>query len=188
MQATGRAIGSHGLAGLTLAAVAGQAGLSPATLVQRFGSKRALLLAFAAQAADAVRGPFRRARQAHTSPLVALHTALAELVSAVRTPTELANNLGFVQLDLTDPAFRQHAGEHLGRMHAEIADLLADAVAAGELAGNVEPARLARSVQVAYNGVLLVWAITAQGPLADALHAEIDQLLRPYRPRDQQGM
>jgi len=40
-------MGELGPAKLTLARVAKAAGLSPATLVQRFGSKRALLLALA---------------------------------------------------------------------------------------------------------------------------------------------
>ncbi|MGP4100532.1 helix-turn-helix domain-containing protein, partial [Nonomuraea sp. KM90] len=70
--ATARAIGRHGPQGLTLAAVAQEAGLSPATLVQRFGSKRGLLLAFAAHAARTAGEPFERARQEHGSPLAAL--------------------------------------------------------------------------------------------------------------------
>ncbi|HXA62933.1 MAG TPA: helix-turn-helix domain-containing protein [Streptosporangiaceae bacterium] len=41
-RATAEVIGRAGLAGLTLAAVAREAGLSAATLVQRFGSKRGL--------------------------------------------------------------------------------------------------------------------------------------------------
>ena len=46
-----RAIARLGPAKLTLADVAAEAGLSAAALVQRFGSKRALLLATAADAA-----------------------------------------------------------------------------------------------------------------------------------------
>lgn len=182
MRATGRAIGRHGPARVTLAAVAEEAGLAPATLVQRFGSKRGLLLAFAAQAAHGVQGLFRRAREAHGSPLAALHTALGDLASGVQTPSELANNLGFLQLDLADPGFREHAASHLRRMRDEVAALLADAVTAGELADGVDTARLARAVQVTYNGTLIVWAVTDDGPLAATLRADLDQLLRPYQP------
>ena len=47
LAATARVIGDLGPAKLTLARVASEVGLAPATLVQRFGSKRGLLLALA---------------------------------------------------------------------------------------------------------------------------------------------
>jgi AcrR family transcriptional regulator len=181
LRAAGRAIAQHGPGGLTLAAVASEAGLAPATLVQRFGSKRGLLLAVAKQAGEGTGELFQRARDKHKSPLDALYTALGELAASVRTPRELANSMGFLQLDLTDPEFHQHAAGQARRTHAEIAALLADAVTARELAGDVDPARLARSVQVTYNGVLILWAVLGDGDLVDVLRADIDQLLLAYR-------
>ncbi|WP_449061085.1 TetR family transcriptional regulator [Planomonospora algeriensis] len=182
MRATGRAITAHGPAGLTLAAVAAEAGLSPAALVQRFGSKRGLLLAFAAWAAAGAGEVFLRARQRHDSPLEALHGALTELASGLRTPEEVANGLAFLQLDLTDPEFREHAADQARRVREEITGLLADAVAARLLAEDTDPVRLARAVQVAYNGALILWAVTGGEDLADALRADIDHLLQPHRP------
>ncbi|MCF6475997.1 TetR/AcrR family transcriptional regulator [Nonomuraea sp. MG754425] len=180
LAATARAIGRHGPQGLTLAAVAGQAGLSPATLVQRFGSKRGLLLAFAAHAAHTAAEPFERARREHGSPLAALRAALIGRSEGVAIPEEPAGSLGFLQFDLTDPDFRAHAAEHARRTRDQIAALLADAAAAGELAAGSEPAPLARAVQVACNGALILWALTGDGPLPDAMAAALDQTLRPY--------
>jgi AcrR family transcriptional regulator len=180
--ATARALGRLGPGRLTLNAVAAEAGLSPATLVQRFGSKRGLLLAFAQRAEHGARRPFERARRDHASPLEALHATMAALASDVGTPEELANNLGFLQLDLTDPEFRDHARTYTRVMREEISALLADAVTAGELAADTDPARLARSVQVAYNGTLIVWALDGEGTLPGALRAGLDDLLAPHRP------
>ncbi|MFG1703055.1 TetR/AcrR family transcriptional regulator [Nonomuraea sp. M3C6] len=181
LQATARAIGRHGTQGLTLAAVAQEAGLSPATLVQRFGSKRGLLLALAGHSTQTVRLPFQRARLEHRSPIEALRAAVVNLSEGASTPEELANSLGFLQLDLTDPEFRAHAAAHARRTRDEIAALLAEAVAAGELAGGTEVGRLARAVQVTYNGVLILWALTGEGALADAMRDALDETLRPYR-------
>ncbi|PZG15259.1 TetR/AcrR family transcriptional regulator [Nonomuraea aridisoli] len=180
LRATARAIEHHGPQGLTLAAVAREAGLAPATLVQRFGSKRGLLLAFAAHATEVAGLPFQRARKEHGSPLEALRAALAGLAEGVAGPRELAGSLGFLQLDLTDPEFREHAAEHARRTRDEIAGLLADAVTAGELRGTADLGPLARAVQVAYNGTLIVWALTGEGPLAEAMRESVDQALRPY--------
>ncbi|MFC4120873.1 TetR/AcrR family transcriptional regulator [Nonomuraea zeae] len=180
LQATARAIGRYGPQGVTLAAVAQEAGLSPATLVQRFGSKRGLLLAFAAHATETVRLPFQRAREDHGSPLEALRAAVVDLAAGVSTPEELAGSLGFLQLDLTDAEFRRHAAEHALRTRDEIAALLAEAVAAGELAETAEVDRLAHAVQVTYNGALILWALTGSLPLAAAMRDALDQTLRPY--------
>ncbi|GAA2593022.1 TetR/AcrR family transcriptional regulator [Actinomadura fulvescens] len=179
--ATARALGRLGPGRLTLNAVAAEAGLSPATLVQRFGSKRGLLLAFAQRAAQGARRPFEQARGDHASPLDALHAALAALAAGVATPERLADSLGFLQLDLTDPEFRAHAQTHARVMREEISALLSDAVTAGELAAATVPARLARSVQAAYNGTLIVWALDGDGPLPAALRAALDDLLAPHR-------
>ncbi|NRQ38127.1 TetR/AcrR family transcriptional regulator [Nonomuraea sp. NN258] len=181
LKATALAIDRHGVGRLTLAAVAEQAGLAPATLVQRFGSKRGLLLALARQSAPVARAPFERAGAAHDSPLAALHAALDTLAAGVRTPESLANNLSFLQLDLTDPEFREPAARHARVVHEEITALLAAAVAAGELAAGTDVDGLARSVHVAYNGVLLLWALTGDGTLSAALRADVDRLLEPYR-------
>ena len=51
LRAAAEVIGRTGPARFTLAAVASEIGLVPATLVQRFGSKRGLLLALARQSA-----------------------------------------------------------------------------------------------------------------------------------------
>ncbi|MBF8187039.1 TetR/AcrR family transcriptional regulator [Nonomuraea sp. K274] len=184
LRATGRAIACHGPEGLTLAAVAREAGLSPATLVQRFGSKRGLLLAYAGHAAETVHLPFEQAREHHRSPLDGLRAALVALSAGVSTPEELAGSLGFLRLDLTDPDFRAYAAGHARRTRDEIAGLLTEAVAAGELTGDVEVPRLARAVQVTYNGTLILWALTGDGPLAAAMRAAVDEALRPYLPRD----
>ncbi|MEV0623418.1 helix-turn-helix domain-containing protein [Nonomuraea sp. NPDC050404] len=180
LAATARAIERHGPQGLTLAAVAGQAGLSPATLVQRFGSKRGLLLAFARHSAETAGLPFERAREEYGSPLAALRAALVRLSEGVATPEELAGSLSFLQLDLADPDFRAHAADHALRTRDQIAALLTEAVAAGELAAEAEIAPLARAVQVSYNGTLILWALTGEGLLPAAMRDSLDQTLRPY--------
>src|SRR6185295_8814414 len=72
---------------LTLGDVAREAGVSPATLLQRFGSKRGLLLAFAAAGSSDVGAEFDAIRAQHPSPLVALH-ALARCIAAMADTPE----------------------------------------------------------------------------------------------------
>lgn len=179
LAATGRAIARYGLPKLTLATVAREADLSPATLVQRFGSKRGLLLAFAEQAPPGASAPFQRARRGRGSPLAALRAAIATFASAA-SRGELANHLTFLHMDLTDPEFLGHARRHAEVMRTEITTLLAEAVTAGELDPTTDIDRLARAVHVTYHGSLIGWALTGDGTLAEALATNLHTLLTPY--------
>src|SRR5215467_9076921 len=86
IEATMRVINRIGPARLTLAEVAAEAGLAPATLVQRFGSKRGLLLSLAETAATGSGDCFSRVRAVHRSPLKAVLAALEEFASMAETP------------------------------------------------------------------------------------------------------
>ena len=97
---------------LTLADVGREAGVSPATLMQRFGSKRGLLLAFAASGAQGLGDEFARIRQKRRSPLAALHDVAQCMAAMAETPETLSNSLAFLQMDLFDPDFHKHALAH----------------------------------------------------------------------------
>jgi AcrR family transcriptional regulator len=177
LAATGRAIGAHGPGRLTLAHVGAEAGISPATLSQRFGSKRGLLLAFAAGSAADAAAPFRRARAAHDSPLAALHAVAEEYAGAMSTPEEMANHLGMLQLDLSDAEFRAHSAAHTRTVEAALRELLTDAVTAGELPPSTDATRLARAAKITIDGSLLRWALTGDGDPATQLHDDLNHLL-----------
>jgi AcrR family transcriptional regulator len=180
LEATGRALQRVSPAQLTLATVAAEAGLAPATLLQRFGSKRGLLLAFAERAGSGVAREFEAARAAGGSPLESLLTVLVGMTGMVATPEALSNSLAFLQLDLSDSAFHRHALDHARAMRTQIRTVLDAAVAAGELTP-CDTARLARAVQVTFNGALVTWAIEREETLAGWLRDELEWLLHPFR-------
>lgn len=172
-------IGRVGPARLTLGHVAEEVGLSPATLLQRFGSKRGLLLALARRGTD-WDARFAAAREAAPSRVEALHAALAELTAPVGTPQAMANNLAFLQLDLSDDDFHAEAVAGFRAMQRAIEVLLREAVAEGELAG-ADPEQLAEAVVTTYNGALITWAVLRDGPLEGWLRRQLDATLAPYR-------
>ena len=125
-----RAITRLGPARLTLNDVAREVGLSAAALVQRFGSKRQLLLAVAAQAPDGNEALFQMLRDtspSHVDALLAMADCMAMMGS---TPAEISNTLAFLQIDLTDPAFHRLALRSSGAVHAGIRALVRDAIRA----------------------------------------------------------
>ena len=89
--------------------------------------------------------------------------------------------MAFLQLDLSDPEFRQHAHEHSRGMQLWIKALLDEAVADGDLACR-DTMRLARAVQAMIGGSLLQWAIDRDGKVNDRLRLDLETLLRPWTP------
>jgi AcrR family transcriptional regulator len=176
LAAVARAISRVGPARLTLADVAAEAGVAAPTIAQRFGSKRNLLLAFAAQAAVRLEESFVRARQAHASPLAALLSDPLGAVKTMGTPDALARHLAFLQLELADPEFHQHVLEHARVAREQIRVLLDAAVECGELRA-CDTAALARAVHVTYNGTLITWAIFREGRLDSRLRQELEFVL-----------
>src|SRR5262245_8316850 len=140
---------------LTLAEIAAEAGLTPGALVQRFGSKRGLLLALAEQSADSPRATFAELRAAHGAPLAALRAYADCFAGMADSPGALAHHLAYLQVDLTDPEFYRHTRAMARATDEALRALLDAAVAAGELAPGVDTVALARTVQVTLSGSLM---------------------------------
>jgi AcrR family transcriptional regulator len=181
VNATVRIMSRLGPVKLTLAAIAREAGVTAATLVQRFGSKRSLMLKISADAAQFADACFTMVRQAHPrSPLDALYAAATAMTQHMGTPEELANSLAFLQIDITDPEFHAHtlamSKKHLAGYRA----LLKDAIAAGELKA-LDTARMARAINSLAGGSLISWAILREGSAERWVRRDVETLLAPYR-------
>lgn len=184
--ATGRAVSRLGPVKLTLAEVAAQAGVSAATLVQRFGSKRSLLLAFVSQGSGESFATMAEIRAAHRSPLAALGAVADCMAGLATSPEVLANNLAFLQIDLVDPEFHKLALAQARSTRTDIKALLDDAIAARELRP-CDTADLSRAVVATLNGSLLQWAIEREGTVRERLRRDLDTLLAPRRRRERRS-
>ncbi|GAA2144940.1 TetR/AcrR family transcriptional regulator [Actinomadura napierensis] len=180
LRAAVEVIGRVGPAKLTLAAVADEVGLVPGTLVQRFGSKRGLLLALAARSVQDAETLHGQAREGQRSALAALRAFVTRSWSAMSTPERYANHLAFLCLDLTDPEFHEHAlavHEANGRV---IEMLLDEAVSDGGLRAGTDTGVLAGTIQAVVAGAGLTWALDRRGTLPERLGRELDNALAPY--------
>lgn len=177
--ATAVVVSRLGPARMTLADIGKEVGLSPATLLQRFGSKRGLLLKLAQLGAEMVAPCFAPLRGA-ASPMAALISAATAITQHMSTPEQLANGLAFVQMDVSDPEFHAFALEHSRQTIAGYRMLLDAAVAQGELRP-CDTARLARAVTALSGGSLIEWAIHRKGTAAAWVRQDIESLLDPYR-------
>ncbi|NXY99435.1 TetR/AcrR family transcriptional regulator [Streptomyces sp. BR123] len=181
LRAAAEVMGRTGPVGFTLAAVAEEVGLVAGTLVQRFGSKRGLLLALAEQSArDADSAP-ARVRQVHGTALDALEALVVELTDQSSTPESFAHHLAFLCTDLTDPELRRHALVVHEAQRRAVEALLAEALAGGELRPGTDTGALADTVQAVTVGTGLVWALDRRDALAVRLRREVAAVLSAHR-------
>jgi AcrR family transcriptional regulator len=169
------AVADFGPNDVTLAQIGERVGLSAATLLQRFGSKRGLLLALARRGADALPAHLSAARSAE-QPVEALIEAYAAIAAQVRSSTEFANHLSFLLLDLSDPEFREITRDYTLAVETAISTVLR----AGGVTGPGTDG-LARAVHAAYNGALITWGMAGDGsPPAGHVRTQLRHVLRPW--------
>ena len=164
---------------LTLADVAKEAGVVPATIIQRFGTKRELLLANCKAWTADVSGQFAAARAKYGSPLRTLIELFVEFSGFAATPESMANFLAYLQIDLSDPEFRAVLLQQFMTMREETKKLLDDAIVARELK-TCDSGELARLVQQVNSGAMLDWAVYRKGPLGAWIRRALEALLAPY--------
>lgn len=180
LAATGRVMQRLGPTQITLADVAKEAGVVPATLIQRFETKRGLLLATCRSAPEMVPRQFAEARAKYGSPLAALVEIYADCSGFAPTPEAVANGLAYLQVDLTDPEFHAITLAQFRAMREETRRLLDEAVVARELFP-CDTEELGRLLQQLNDGAMLGWAVFREGTLERWVRREVEALLRPYR-------
>lgn len=110
---------------VTLGAIAAEAGVTASALVQRFGSKRELMLAHWRQAPASSARPEPRART--RSPLGALRATAALWAKLAASPGVALRNRAYMHHDWADPALRPYVLRHARAARARYETLVAEA-------------------------------------------------------------
>lgn len=168
-----------GPAKFTLAAAAREVGLSPATLIQRFGTKHALLLAADRRGVEQWVLPIEEAE--HPSALDRIVEGLVGAVDPEMTPEAMANSVAMLQLDLVEPDFRAESLRGAHRLRAAIERHLQAASSAGEIHDTTDVPALAKLIETTYHGSMIGWALHREGSLEGWMREQVAAVLKPNR-------
>lgn len=169
-----------GPAELTLGAIAAETGITAGALVQRFGSKRELMLAHARHAAATLDIGFGPPDARTRSPLRAIRSSTEAYARLAASPRAALRNLAYLQHDLADPPLRRHLLRLSRAARAHYEQLVADAIAAGDLRADTRVRMLARLIEVTLGGSFLAWTLYREGAAAAWLRRDLAAALRPY--------
>ena len=164
----------------TLQLVAVEAGISAPTLIQRFGSKQALLRRLSAGTHGMGAAIVAELRLRHRSPLVVAREFLLCFAEMARTPKEMAHHLSWLQLDLTDRVMHKNFLALTREQHDLVAQLLNEAIAAGELRPLDAPA-MSRVLNGMVFGGLLTWSTFREGAARAWLERDLNLVLDEHR-------
>ncbi|MEX2281337.1 MAG: helix-turn-helix domain-containing protein [Gemmatimonadota bacterium] len=179
MAATQRVMMRVGPRELTLAEIGAEAGVTAGALVQRFGSKRSLLLELARAFAESVPEMYAQMRAASASPLATLRTYVDCMAQLGESPAALAHHMSYLQIDLTDPDFRDHTRAQAAAARAAIQGWVEEAIELGELRPDLDPPSVARSIEVTVSGSLWTWAFYQDGSIRNWMQHDLAVLLAP---------
>jgi AcrR family transcriptional regulator len=180
LEAARRAMTRRGPHELRLADIAAEAGVTPGLLVQRFGSKRDLLVALSARFAGSAGPIFAELRAAHGGPLATLRAYAVCMADLAPTPEALLRNLAYLQRDLADDVLWRDLVRNARASRREIESLLESAIRAGELRRGTDARLLARLVETVIGGSLMTWATYRAGRAADWILRDLDAVLAPH--------
>ena len=167
----------------TLAAIADEAGVTAGLLVQRFGSKRGLMVRLAELSAAASAGFIEGLRERYESPLAVLRAYVDCMADLAASPEAFARNLAYLIDDLRDPDLRQHLESQARRTRTAITKLLTEAIAHRELTKGANPKQLARTVETIIGGSMLTWATYREGTAVRWMRQDLDLVLGPFLTR-----
>jgi AcrR family transcriptional regulator len=165
---------------LTLADIAEEAGLTAGALVQRFGSKRGLLLTLSERFSGGTGEMFAALRRAHRSPLATLRAYSDCMAGMAATPASLIRNLQYLQIDLTDEDFRKNFEKSARATRVELQNLVREAIEAKELVPSANPRQLARTIEAVIGGSMMSWAYYQEGTAAKYMRDDLNAVLKPY--------
>ena len=173
----------HGPHRFTLPAVGRAVGLAPATLLQRFGSKKGLLahtLDRAAERLQAASGEETDTADARAD----LVRWLVGLAVPFRSRAHVASNLALLTDDLVDEKSRQRATRHMQIVREGIARHLC------RLGGSAAEVHV-DLIEAQWHGLVIQWALTGHGDcaawVADGLATLLDAVVPAEVAVDRSG-
>lgn len=172
LDAVGAILSREGPAGLTFQTASAAGGLSPATLVQRFGSKEALLRAALLRMWDALDARTAAADANHALDPEGAIALLVRLSSGYgATADETAQGLLLLREDFRDPELRARGAAWHNALSAALAR---------RLGGDPELGRLMASQ---WQGAVLWWGFSRAGTLRGYLRRELRAWCAAVLPR-----
>jgi AcrR family transcriptional regulator len=166
-----------GPAAFTLQRAAERAEVSAATFIKRFGSKQELFLAMSRRWVASIRPGLAQAETGCDTPLARLRAAVLWGFDDLDSPSNTANELATLALDLQYDQMRELLAEGWQIMEDHLTELAAAAIDAGQLSPARPAGQIARILHATAEGTRLTWCVRPVGSLVARAESDLDAVL-----------
>lgn len=153
-------------------------GLSPATLLQRFGSKKNILYKALELANQELKDNFANRSLVNNSPLQEIMGIYLEFSSSTLTPKDVAGGLDILKLDITEKKLNAITRKYFETRRKKIAALVVLAQEKGEIPEDVDATDLVWNLESLWQGSIMLWALIGDGKLHDWLKKRFTTFLK----------
>lgn len=161
----------------TLADIGKAVGLAPATLMQRFKSKRMLLIQAAKHVPTKLTSDLQTLKAKGLPWDKELLILLGATPEGMATRREIANSLGLLKLDMIDPELHPIARELMDRLRQRIQELLEQGKKEGSLKDEASAEETAWELDALRHGLIIQWTLSGKGSLQEWLEKGIHNYL-----------
>lgn len=169
----------RGGAGFTLGDVAARAGVAPATLIKRFGSKAQMIIAVSERWLASIAPGMAAAMSPHKDPVDRLIAAAAWDMNSFDDVARAGSQLTAFADDLRDPALRVLLAEGWEREVKILESAVEEARA--QLPFAPDSRKAARMLRALAVGIHLSWSIAPVGGLVDDAHDNLTALVNSWK-------
>ncbi len=172
------ALCKKGYGRLALTDVSNEAGISPAALLKRFGSKKALFLAYSDYVIQLTDKSYKEALTLDTTPIEALRRIFKNALKLASDPISLANHTSFYLESTSDPDLLERSKKRLKLIDRETQGLILKAIDNKEIKScNVE--LISTVLQSAVTGAMLIWLKDSDKTLEELIDGCFQVIFEP---------
>lgn len=153
----------------TLADIGKAVGLAPATLMQRFGSKQALLIKAAKHVRTKLDVDLDKLKGKNLTWVEELVELLSEMPDGFGTRQDIANSLGLLKLDMVDPELHPIARQLFEQLRSRIQEVLIRGKSEGQIPPETDVNELAWELDALRHGLVIQWTLSGDDSLKDWL-------------------
>ena len=162
-----RVIIKQGATTFSLEDLSKETGLSPATLLQRFGSKKEILHKAIELANHDLQNDLTNRPVGNKSPLQEVMDIYMEFSAPFLNPSDVASGLDILKLDITEERLNHLTRNYFEIRRNKIESLIILARVNGEISADINADELAWNLECLWQGSIMMWALTGEGLLHD---------------------
>jgi AcrR family transcriptional regulator len=153
-------------------------GLSPSTLIQRFGSKKNILLEAIKLARQNLKEDLNKITLSHKSPTQQIINIYLEPVNLLKSPESVAKTLDLIKLEIKQKKLKPLVRDFFRIRRKKIKVLIIAGQKEQEIRSNLNSLQIISHLETLWHGSIVLWALIGKNTAHEWLKKELHFFLK----------